>query len=117
MCDAGLLPITSGGHRIGLLLDTIAGSLALFIDEEKVKCWEEMGMTGSFRWAVIMHGVEEAQGGQEMGEGGVCSGAGSVTIGAEKDAPASFTTGWLPIHFNPERARALAQTRSAFNVM
>ena len=74
------------GQRIGLLLDTIAGSLALFIDEEKVKCWEEMGMTGSFRWAVIMHGVEEEVIMQGSDIPTVCSGAGSVTIGAEKDA-------------------------------
>jgi hypothetical protein len=42
------------GDRVGLLLDTIAGSLTVFMNGEWLGVMQASGLTGQYRWAVSM---------------------------------------------------------------
>eukprot|EP01047_Picozoa_sp_COSAG01_P077308 COSAG01_NODE_13877_length_1524_cov_1.363509_1_plen_294_part_00 len=46
----------TNGDRIGLLLDTVGGSLSVFKNGEYLGVMQASGLTGPYRWAVAMRG-------------------------------------------------------------
>ena len=52
--DYSVLPPLVRAQRIGLLLDTIAGSLTVYLNDIRLGVMQASGLTGVYRWAVSM---------------------------------------------------------------